>query len=272
LYLFVVYKNSLQSSKQTYKNVLIKGKKFLDKKILIEYLDKLNITINDIELSKFEKFSSILCKENKKINLTSITDPKEISLKHFVDSVSIFTCFNIKKKAKIIDVGTGAGFPGIPIKILRKDILLTLLDSTQKRINFLKLVRNELELENVEFICERAEKISQNFKFRSKFDIVVSRAVAPLNVLCELCIPYVKIGGHFIAFKSKKLKNELEDSIKIISKLGGKIQKIKEIKFNEENDNTKNSLENTLVRKILIIKKIKETPKEFPRKFSKIKS
>ena len=199
--------------------------------------------------SQFEKYCSLLVEWNEKINLTAITEKDEVFTKHFVDSL-IGEEF-IKKNATVIDIGTGAGFPSLPIKIVREDINLTLNDCLNKRLIFLNEVINKLGLKNVSTLHSRAEDLNKNVKY----DYALSRAVASLNTLSEYCLPFVKEGGYFIAYKSKDIDEELKNSEKAIEILGGKIEEVKEI-----------SIPNTdIVRKLVFIKKIKQTPNKYPR-------
>ncbi len=233
----------------------------MNKEILVSGLNKIGYEIKEKELERFERFSALLVEWNEKMNLTAVTDPDGISVKHFLDSVAPIFKIDIKENSKIIDVGTGAGFPGIPIKIIRDDLSFTYLDSLNKRINFLKEVANELEFKNVDFVHGRAEDIGQNKLYREGFDYAVSRAVAPLKILSEYSIPLLKKGGVFAAFKSFDIDAELNDAKSMIGSLGGKIKDIIEVEIpNSE-----------LLRKIVLIEKIKETPKQFPRKANKIK-
>lgn len=204
---------------------------------------------------KFEKYYELLIEWNEKINLTAITDEKEAALKHFVDSVKAIDCNLFFEGAKIIDVGTGAGFPGLPLKIFRPDLNVTLMDSLNKRINFLNEVISSLNLSGVEAIHSRAEEMGRDKKHREKYDICVSRAVANLASLTELCMPFVKKGGYFISLKGPKAKEELEDAKKAIELLGGEFVEIKNYAIDETD----------LDHNLVIIKKIKETEKRFPR-------
>jgi len=208
---------------------------------------------------QFEDYMNLLLEWNEKINLTAITEEDDIILKHFVDSLTISKY--IEQGKAVVDVGTGAGFPGIPLKIERKDLKITLVDSLNKRINFLKEVSSNLNFEKSEFVHMRAEDAGKDKKFRGKYDYAVSRAVAPLKVLSEYCIPLLKIGGTFAAFKAFDIEEELNDAKSMIGNLGGKIKDIKEVKIPHSD----------IVRKIVLIEKIKETQKEFPRKANKIK-
>ena len=233
----------------------------MDREILKSGLIEYGYELFENEENSFSTFSNLLVEWNKKMNLTAVTEDKEISIKHFLDSTVPIFSFDIKENSKIIDVGTGAGFPGVPIKIIRPDLDFTFLDSLNKRITFLKEVSNQLSFEKAEFVHMRAEDAGKDKKFRGKFDYAVSRAVAPLKVLSEYCIPLLKIGGTFAAFKAFEIEEELNDAKSMIGNLGGKIKDIKEVKIPHSD----------IVRKIVLIEKIKETPKEFPRKANKIK-
>ncbi len=233
----------------------------MDKEILKKGLKEWEYDISSEVEERFLKYSDSLIEWNKKINLTALTEPKDISIKHFLDSVSLIFNMEIPKNSKVIDVGTGAGFPGIPIKIIRDDLDFVYLDSLNKRINFLKEVSKSLDLKDVDFVHMRAEEAGHNNFLRAKFDFAVSRAVAPLNILAEYCIPLLKTGGTFAAFKAFEIDDELNEAKSMIGNLGGKVEDVLEIKIPCSD----------LVRKIVIIKKIKETPKQFPRKANKIK-
>ncbi len=233
----------------------------MNKEIFVSGLLDLGCDINEEKINKFNRYSELLVEWNEKMNLTSITDPEGIAVKHFLDSIAPLFSFEIVQNAKVIDIGTGAGFPGIPIKIMREDLQFTYLDSLNKRINFLKEVSQNLSFENVEFVHARAEEAGQSKLHREKYDYAVSRAVAPLKILSEYAIPLLKQGGIFAAFKAFDIDEELIDAKAMIGSLGGKIKDIKEVKIPKSD----------LVRKIVLIEKIKETPKQFPRKPNKIK-
>ena len=215
---------------------------------------KLGINISNEQAEKFYLYTNMLLEWNEKINLTAITEQNEIIQKHFIDSLTINKYVN--ESASIIDVGTGAGFPGIPLKIVREDISVTLLDALNKRINFLNEVIEQNELTNIETIHARAEEAGKNKALRESFDIATSRAVAPLNVLVEYLLPLVKIGGKCICMKGSNAKEEIENSRKAISILGGKIEKIEELELPNSD----------IKRTIIVIKKEKNTPAEYPRK------
>lgn len=217
-------------------------------------MNLINITVNENEINNFYNYMRMLLDWNEKINLTAITDEKEIILKHFIDSVTINKY--IKKNCKLIDIGTGAGFPGVPLKILNDDLSVVLLDSLNKRINFLKEVIAFLKLEKITPIHDRAEELGSKKEYREQFDIATSRAVAPLNYLLEYMLPFVKVGGYCICMKGGNIETEINESKEALRKLGGKIEKIDYI----------NLPESEIERNIIIIKKIKNTPEKYPRK------
>lgn len=224
------------------------------KEKMILNVDKLGITLSEIQLKQFYNYMNLLIEWNKKINLTAITEPNEIILKHFVDSLTISKY--ISDGTRVVDVGTGAGFPGIPLKIYRQDIEITLLDSLQKRINFLDEVIRELNLGKIETIHSRVEDFGKDKKYREKFDIATSRAVANLATLSEYLLPLVKVGGKVISMKGSLIEEELEHSKNAIKILGGKVEKVDE--FDLPNSD--------ISRNIILINKIKETPNKYPRK------
>lgn len=227
--------------------------------ILKEGLEKWDIEISENQKSQFKIYMDTLLEYNKVMNLTAIEDPKEIYIKHFLDSLSCLSIDFIKKGNSVIDVGTGAGFPAIPIKIMRPDIKITLLDSLNKRINFLKEVGERVSLENVEYLHSRAEDAGNNKNYREKYDIALARAVASLPVLLEYCIPFVKKGGYFICQKGPAAVEEIKEAEKALKILNCEIEKVFdiEIPFTELN------------HKIIVIKKVGETPKGYPRKAGK---
>lgn len=228
-------------------------------KLLFEEAKKLDIYLNESQLEKFKIYMDFLLEYNSHTNLTTITDPNDIMIKHFLDSIILNKFCDVPKKAKVVDVGTGAGFPGVPIKIFRSDIELTLVDSLNKRIKFLNELMEKINL-NADIIHARAEELSHNFEYREKYDLAVSRAVAPLNVLCEYCLPYVKVGGFFVALKGSNADEEIQNSKKAIKILDGKIEKIETFELPQ----------NKGFRSILIIKKVSKTPQKYPRLNSKI--
>lgn len=224
------------------------------KEKMIINVDKLWINLSEIQLKQFYNYMNLLIEWNKKINLTAITEPDEIILKHFVDSLTISKY--ISDGTKVVDVGTGAGFPGIPLKIVRQDVDITLLDSLQKRINFLDEVINELNLEKITTVHSRVEDFGKNKKYREEFDIATSRAVANLATLSEYLLPLVKVGGKVISMKGSLIQEELENSKNAIKILGGQIEKVDE--FDLPNSD--------ISRNIVLIDKIKNTPNRYPRK------
>lgn len=221
-------------------------------KSLKDKAKSLEIYVSEIQVDKFYNYMNLLLEWNKKMNLTTITEPEEVILKHFIDSITIITY--IKKAEKILDIGTGAGFPGIPLKIIEEDRNFTLVDSLNKRINFLQTVINILKLDKIQAVHSRAEEFVKNQ--RETYDIVTSRAVARLNILVEYMLPFVKIGGKCICMKSADIQEEIEEAKKAIKILGGEIEKI-------DNVTLPNS---DIKRKIIIIKKVNSTPNRYPRK------
>lgn len=223
-------------------------------KIFKENIKELNIELSQKQLDQFYSYMEILIEWNKVMNLTNIIEPIEIIQKHFVDSLTILK--EIDNLSKIIDVGTGAGFPGIPIKIAIPETKIVLLDSLNKRIKFLDEVIEKLQLINIETIHGRAEELAKNRLHREKYDIAVARAVAPLNILSEYLLPFVNVGGYAICMKGSKGKEEAKDAKKSIEILGGKVLKIEEFSL------PKTEMERTIVK----IEKIKNTDKKYPRK------
>lgn len=220
-------------------------------------MEKINIELTDLQVEQFFTYMNLLIEWNKKINLTSIIEPKDIIIKHFVDCGTILKY--LKKGETIIDIGTGAGFPGIPLKILNETLKVTLVDSLNKRINFLNEVCEQLKLENVKLIHARAEDLARNGEYREKFDKSVSRAVANLSTLSEYDLPFVKKSGQMIAMKGFDIEEEVQNSKKAINILGGKITEIN--KFSLIDTDNK--------RSVVVIDKVKPTPKQFPRKAGK---
>ena len=216
-------------------------------------LKGLEIVLDEDQMRAFYSFMNLLIEKNKVMNLTGITEPKEVILKHFVDSLTISKY--IENNHKVIDVGTGAGFPGIPLKIQNKTLDMVLLDSLNKRINFLNEVIEENKIEIIETIHGRAEDFGQNKKYRENFNVAVSRAVAPLNILLEYMLPFVKVGGTCICMKGNITDEEINASKNALQILGGNIEKIE--KFNLANTDNK--------RTIFLVKKTKITPKTYPR-------
>ena len=223
-------------------------------KDLVNKAKEIGISLNEEQVKKFYDYMLVLLDWNEKINLTAITDVKEIILKHFIDSITI--CKYIPENSKLLDVGTGAGFPGIPVKIIRDDVTIVLLDSLNKRILFLEDVIEKLKLTNIIAVHGRAEEFGKNKKFRQCFDIVTSRAVANMAVLSEYLLPFVKIDGKAVIMKGSECEEELKDAEKAISVLGGKLKAVDKF-FLPSSD---------IKRSIIVLDKIKNTPSQYPRK------
>lgn len=219
-------------------------------------LDALGVTLTKEQIDQFLKYYELLVEWNGFMNLTAITDYDEVMKKHFVDSLSLIKTYDVSKKVKVIDVGTGAGFPGIALKIAYPNLQVTLLDSLNKRINFLNEVILQLGLTGVETVHGRAEDFAKPDKLRGKFDLCVSRAVANLSTLSEYCLPFVKVGGEFISYKSEKINEEMAVAQKAINILGGKFDRSEEFTLPDSD----------IYRNLVVIKKVKETPKKYPRK------
>lgn len=219
-------------------------------------LQNLKIELTEIQKQQFDKYYELLVEWNKVMNLTGITEYEEVNEKHFIDSLALVKAIDVNKTQSIIDIGTGAGFPGIPLKIVFPHLKVVLLDSLNKRIKFLNAVIDELGLENVETLHGRAEDYARKEEYREQFDLCVSRAVANLSTLSEYCLPYVRKGGMFVPYKSGNIDDELKQSGKAISVLGGKLT-----------DTVKFELPGTEIgRSFVKIEKVKNTGKKFPRK------
>lgn len=230
----------------------------MDIETFIEETKKLGINLTQTQLEQLEKYYNLLIEWNEKINLTRIVEKDQVYLKHFYDSLTLSKVIDLSKNITLIDVGTGAGFPGIVLKIVFPNLHITLLDSLQKRITFLNEVIKELELTNVETVHDRAEDYAK--KHREEYDIVTSRAVANLRVLSELCIPMVKVDGYFIPLKAT-IEDELNESNDIIHKLSGKLERQETFNLPIEES----------IRNILLIKKVDKTNPIYPRRMDKIK-
>ena len=225
-------------------------------KLLLDKVNKLSIELNEKQVKQFIKFYEMLVEWIKVMNLTGITEYDEVVEKHFVDSLSIVNVVDMNDIHKVIDIGTGAGFPGIPLKIAFPHLEITLLDSLNKRIKFLNAVIDELGLENIHTIHGRAEDFAKQENYREKYDLCVSRAVANLSTLSEYCLPYVAVDGMFVPYKSGDIEEELNNSKKAIQILGGKIENT----FKFELPGT------DIGRSFVKIKKVKNTAKKYPRK------
>lgn len=221
---------------------------------LIIQAKKIDVILDEEQIQKFYKYMELLLEWNKKINLTAIVEPRDVILKHFVDSLTI--CKELQKNKTLADIGTGAGFPGIPVKILRPDLDITLIDSLNKRVNFLTMVIEALKLEKIIALHGRIEDFGKNKKYRERFDYVTSRAVANLSTLSEYMIPLVKIGGKCICMKGSNIDEELKNAEKAIKTLGGKIEKVDTFLLPDTD----------MGRNIILIKKEKATPNKYPRK------
>ena len=225
----------------------------------LKSLEKLNIHLNEKQVYQFMKYYEMLIDTNKVMNLTAITDFDEVIDKHFVDSLALIQAIDLNKELKVIDVGTGAGFPGIPLKIAFPELDILLLDSLNKRIHFLDQVISELGLENIQTLHGRAEDFGKNPLYREKFDLCVSRAVANLSTLSEYCVPFVQVDGYFISYKSGKVQEELDASRHAVDILGGKVEKCLNYALADTD----------MERSLVVIHKLKPTKKAYPRKAGK---
>lgn len=219
-------------------------------------LQQLHIALSEKQMEQFVQYYELLVEKNKVMNLTAITEFDEVVEKHFLDSVSLTKQMDLHQPLKVLDLGTGAGFPGIPLKIVFPELEITLMDSLNKRVLFLQDVISSLQLENIEAVHGRAEEAAKNKKYRESFDLCVSRAVANISTLSEYCLPFVKIGGSFISYKSSTIEDELEDGKKGIAILGGKVKDVYKFTLPDSE----------LQRSFVIIEKEKKTPKAYPRK------
>ena len=225
-------------------------------KLFDEKLNALGITLTEKQYEQFDKYYELLVEWNKVMNLTGITEYEEVNEKHFIDSLSIVKVIVVNKVNSVIDIGTGAGFPGIPLKIAFPHLKITLLDSLNKRIKYLNTVIEELGLEDIQTIHGRAEDFARKEEHREQYDLAVSRAVANLSTLSELCVPYVKVGGMFIPYKSGEIEDEVKEAQTAIKVLGGKQKEI--VKFTLPGSD--------INRSFVKIDKVKNTGKKFPRK------
>ena len=226
------------------------------REVMSQAAKEYGVLLTDKQMIAFTKYFETLVEWNEKVNLTAITAPQDVAIKHMIDSLSCYDEAIFKNGASIIDVGTGAGFPGLPLKIYRPDLKLTLFDSLNKRILFLQAVADVLGIKGIEFIHSRAEDGGKSKQFRERYDIAVSRAVARLDVLCEWCLPFVAVGGFFIALKGSQYSLEINDAQEAIRMLGGEITKVQNIKLPNIDD----------VRAVIYIKKVRKTPPAYPRR------
>ena len=217
-------------------------------------MKSIGIELTDSQLNAFETYYDMLIDRNKVMNLTAITEFDEVMDKHFLDSVYLFRSIKLEADYKLVDIGTGAGFPGIPLKIVFPELKITLLDSLNKRVGFLNDLIEELNLNNIEAIHGRAEDIARNKAYRASYDIAVSRAVANLSTLSEYCLPFVKIGGKFVSYKSGDCADEVDNAKAAIHLLGGKINKIDEFSYSNNS------------RSFIVIDKVMNTSNKYPRK------
>ncbi|MFZ5353905.1 MAG: 16S rRNA (guanine(527)-N(7))-methyltransferase RsmG [Bacillota bacterium] len=224
--------------------------------ILVEGLNRLGIAAEAADIERLIKLKDILLEWNEKINLTAITEEVDVYIKHFLDSATCLLTNKFFEGANVIDVGTGAGFPGVPVKLLKKDIKLTLLDSLNKRITYLNDAAVKLGLESVSMVHARAEEAGADKRYREKYDIALSRAVAAMNVLTEYCMPFVRVGGFFLCQKGPGYADEMNEAANAIKILGGEVEEVKEyiLPFSD------------IKHYIVVIKKISETPTKYPRK------
>ncbi|MFD1734952.1 16S rRNA (guanine(527)-N(7))-methyltransferase RsmG [Bacillus salitolerans] len=228
----------------------------MDQKQFVTSLEEKGISLSPKQVEQFELYFRLLVEWNEKMNLTAITDREEVYLKHFYDSISAAFYVDLTKTISICDVGAGAGFPSIPLKICFPQLKVSIVDSLQKRITFLNELAKQLQLTEVKFYHDRAETFGQNPEFREKFDLVTARAVARLSVLSELCIPLVKVNGMFVAMKGASGQEELMQGQAAVKELGGELREEHHFQLpTEESD-----------RSIFIIEKVKKTPKKYPRK------
>lgn len=231
------------------------------KDLLLNFIKDYKITLTENQYEQFQKYFELLVEWNEKMNLTAITDESGVALKHFADSLSLLNFVDIPQNSTLADVGTGAGFPGVVLKIARPDIKLTLIDSLNKRLVFLNEVCSQLSID-AELIHSRAEDGARDEKLRENFDFAVSRAVARMNVLSEYCLPYVKVGGAFCAMKGAQANEEFKESLNAINTLGGKL----------ENKYFFELPENGGERAIAVVRKVRNTPQKYPRQSGKIKA
>lgn len=229
----------------------------INKEMLRKGALEYGVTLDDKALERFDKYAEILCEWNSFMNLTAIKEPDEIVTKHFVDSLSLLSAVEIPEGASFIDVGTGAGFPGVPLLIARNDLKGTLLDSTNKRLDFIRAVLEATGL-SAEIVHMRAEDAGKSVAYREKFDFATARAVSNLRDLSEYCLPFVRTGGSFVPMKSAKTDEEISQAQKAIKLLGGKIEEIKSFELDGAQ------------RTVLIIKKISQTPTKYPRPSAKM--
>lgn len=218
----------------------------------------LGFSLDAGQMDRFDQYLTLLVDWNTRINLTAITQPEEVAVRHFADSLTLLNSVDIPQGGRVIDVGTGAGFPGVPVKIMRPDVGLTLLDSLQKRLNFLQELLHSLGLE-ARRIHARAEEGGRKQELREQFDVATARAVASLPALCEYCLPFVKVGGIFAAMKGPGAPEELEQSRNALRLLGGEVEDVKKFQLSDGS-----------IRLVVVVRKISQTPSKYPRMGAKI--
>lgn len=230
----------------------------LNKELLYTTIQKIGVSIDDKAFERLDKYAQMLVETNKRFNLTAITEPDDVTVKHFADCLALLGKLNIPENAKIIDVGTGAGFPGLVLLLTRPDIKMTFLDSTKKKLGFIQNVLDETGV-SAEVVHARAEEAGQNPQYREKYDFATARAVANLTNLSEYCLPFVKVGGKFVSMKAASSDEEIASAKKVIGVLGGKLEK--DVIFD---------LTDGMPRRIVEIKKLSQTPTKYPRPSAKI--
>lgn len=223
--------------------------------VLLKGIEELNLEFTETDKSRFIDYKELLKEWNEKINITTITEDREVDIKHFLDSLTTLSLDLFQGDKSLIDIGTGGGFPGIPLKIMRDNLDVTLLDSLNKRIVFLDEVIDKLGLKNIRAVHGRAEELSRTDEYRENYSIAISRAVASLDTLTEYCLPFVEMGGHFIAMKGPDIEEELNESKNAINKLGGKIIETKIVTLPESD----------IKHSLIVIEKIQNTPQKYPR-------
>lgn len=230
----------------------------MEEKITIfkNHAKEFGVQLSKEQIEQFILYYELLVEKNKVMNLTAITELDEVLQKHFLDSISLAKVMEMNQDEKILDLGTGAGFPGIPLKIAFPELEITLVDSLNKRVLFLQEVIEKLNLNKIEAIHSRAEELARKKEYREQFDICVSRAVANLSTLSEYCLPFVKVGGSFVSYKANEVEKEVEDAKKALSVLGGKCNRIEAFELPDTD----------IHRTFVMIEKVKKTPKTYPRK------
>lgn len=236
------------------------GGSFLPVEVLRDGARGLGIELGDEQLEQLDAFAHLLVETNRSLNLTRITDPTEIVTNHYLDSLTCLAAAEIKPNAQVIDIGTGAGFPGIPIKIARPDLAVTLLDSSMKKLRFIERAVETIGLHGIALLHSRAEEAGREAEHREAYDVAFARAVADMKVLVELALPLVRIGGMLIAQKSEGTDEEIDSARALVGQLGGKIKSVRQIPIPSTD----------ITRRLVVISKVKQTPPKFPRSYSRI--